>query len=177
VSETDFARLANREKGGFIKRSDFGRFIAENLLRDPKSKVLELSAAELLVGDLGALVETIGHSLGTILAGADGDAAAARRTAEEKLTKLLGEDNLVGSSGEFGLLFAFLINKPGVSEIDGEPALSLEDVRGMFLGMTLPTGWQTWKKRRVDWTVHTAGLLFSAAKEYHVQKRNASKSA
>jgi hypothetical protein len=47
----------------------------------------------------------------------------------------------------------------------------------MFLGMTLPTGWQTWKKRRVDWTVHTAGLLFSAAKEYHVQKRNASKSA
>jgi hypothetical protein len=78
---------------------------------------------------------------------------------------------------KFGLLFAFLINKPGVSEIDGEPALSLEDVRGMFLGMTLPTGWQTWKKRRVDWTVHTAGLLFSAAKEYHVQKRNASKSA
>ena len=177
VSETDFARLATRAKGGFIKRSDFGRFIAENLLRDPKSKVLELSAAELLVGDLGALVETIARSLGTILAGADGDAAAARRTAEEKLTKLLGEDNLVGSSGEFGLLFAFLINKPGVSEIDGEPALSLEDVRGMFLGMTLPTGWQTWKKRRVDWTVHTAGLLFSAAKEYHVQKRNASKSA
>jgi hypothetical protein len=93
---------------------------------------------------------------------------------KEKLTKLLGEDNLVGSSGEFGLLFAFLTNKPGVSEIDGEPALSLEDVRGMFLDMTLPTGWQSWKKRRVDWTVHTTGLLLSAAKEYHAQKRNAS---
>src|SRR5215471_19361993 len=95
VSETDFARLANRAKGGFITRSDFGQFIAENLLRDPKSKVLELSAAELLVVDLGVLVETIGRSLGTILAGANGDAAAARRTAEENLTKLLGEDNLV----------------------------------------------------------------------------------
>jgi len=70
-------------------------------------------------------------------------AAAARRTAEEKLTKLLGEDNLVGSSGEFGLFYAFLINKPGMSEIDREPALSLEDVRGMFLDMTLPTGWQS----------------------------------
>ena len=170
MSETDFARLGNRAKGGFIKRSDFGRFIAENLLTDPKSKVLELSAAELLVGDLGALVETIGHSLGTILAGADGDAAAARRTAEEKLTKLLGEDNLVGSSGEFGLLFAFLINKPGVSEIDGEHALSPEDVRDMFLDMTLPTGWQSWKKRRVDWTVHTTGLLLSAANEDQAQK-------
>src|SRR5262245_16741532 len=44
VSETDFARLANRAKGGFIKRSDFARFIAENLFRDPKSKVLELNA-------------------------------------------------------------------------------------------------------------------------------------
>jgi hypothetical protein len=31
-----------------------------------------------------------------------------------------------------------------------------------------------WKKRRVDWTVHTTGLLLSAAKEYHAQKRNAS---
>jgi hypothetical protein len=44
---------------------------------------------------------------------------------KKNFTKLLGEDNLVGSSGEFGLLFAFLINKPGGSDIDGEPALSL----------------------------------------------------
>jgi hypothetical protein len=44
----------------------------------------------------------------------------------------------------------------------------------MFLDMTLPTGWQSWKKRRVDWTVHTTGLLLSAAKEYHAKKSNAS---
>jgi hypothetical protein len=174
VSEADFARLANRAKGGFIKRSDFGGFIAENLLRDPKSKVFELSAAELLLGDVEALVGTIGGSLGTILAGSGDDAAAARRTAQEKLTKTLGENNLLGSSGEFGLLFAFLINKPGLSQIDGEPALPLEDVRGMFLDMTLPTGWQSWKKRIVDWVAHTTALASSAAKEFHAQKRNAS---
>src|SRR5262249_14814177 len=132
VSEADFARLARRAKDGFIKRSDVGRFIAENLLKDPKSKVLGLNAAELLVGGLGALVETIARTLGAKLVGSDEDVAAAQRTSEEKLTKLLGEDNLVGSSGEFGLLFAFLINKPGVNEIDGEPAVSLEHVRGMF---------------------------------------------
>ena len=40
----------------------------------------------------------------------------------------------------------------------------LEDVRAMFLDMTLPLGWETWKKRRVDWTVHTTGLLLSAAR-------------
>ena len=113
LSEADFARLAIRAKGGFIKRSDLGRFIAENLLRDPKSKVLALTAAQLLVRDVGALAQTVAVPLGTILGGSADDAPAAGRTAEEKLTKLLGVDNLVGSSGEFGLLFAFLINKPG----------------------------------------------------------------
>ena len=97
-SEADFARLAIRAKGGFIKRSDLGRFIAENLLRDPKSKVLALTAAQLLVRDVGALAQTVAVTLGTILGGSADDAPAAGRTAEEKLTKLLGEDNLVGSS-------------------------------------------------------------------------------
>jgi hypothetical protein len=58
-SEADFARLAIRAKGGFIKRSDLGRFIAENLLRDPKSKVLALTAAQLLVRNVGALAQTV----------------------------------------------------------------------------------------------------------------------
>jgi hypothetical protein len=43
------------------------------------------------------------------------------------------------------LLFALLINKPGLNELDGEPALSFEDLRRMFLDMTLPAGWDTWK--------------------------------
>ena len=72
-----------------------------------------MTAAQLLVRDVGALAQTVAVPLGTILGGSADDAPAAGRTAEEKLTKLLGVDNLVGSSGEFGLLFAFLINKPG----------------------------------------------------------------
>ena len=174
VSEADFDRLARRAKHDFIKRSDVGRFIAENLLKDPKSKVFGLDVAELLARDLGVLVETIGRTIGARLLDSTDDAAAAQRLAEEKLTKLLGEDNLVGSCGEYGLLFALLINKPGSNELDGEPALSLEDLRRMFLDMMLPAGWDTWKKRRVDWTLHTTGLLVIAAKEYHAKVRNAS---
>jgi hypothetical protein len=94
VSEVDFARLARRAKDGFIKRSDVGRFIAENLLKDPKSKVFALNVAELLARDLGALVEAIGPALRTKLIGSDEDAIAAHRIFEEKRTKLLGEDNL-----------------------------------------------------------------------------------
>lgn len=104
--------------------------------------------------------------------GSDEDAAAASRLAEEKLTKLLARTILLVPA--VGLLFALLINKPGLNELDGEPALSLEDLRRMFLDMTLPAGWDTWKKRRVDWTLHTTGLLVTAAKEYHTKARSAS---
>jgi hypothetical protein len=88
------------------------------------------------------------------------------RITEERLTKLLGEDNLVGSAGEFGLLFAFLAHSCRTKEMDGEPAVSLDDVRSMFVDKRLPDGWEAWKKSRVDWVVHTTGLLIVAHREY-----------
>jgi hypothetical protein len=39
LSEADFARLTSRARQGWIKRSEVGGFIAENLRRDPKAKV------------------------------------------------------------------------------------------------------------------------------------------
>ena len=98
--------------------------------------------------------------------GSDDDTSTSHRDVEEKLTKLLGEDNLVGSVGEFGLLFAFLANKPGAKQIDGEPALAVQDLEAMFLRKRLPEGWETWKKLRKDWVTNTTGLLISAGKEY-----------
>ena len=166
LSWADFTRLASRAKDGLIKRSDIGRFIAENLFKDAKSKVFGNNVATLLAGDLLAFVETIGPAWMRRLFGSDEDASTAHREIEEKLTKLLGEDNLVGSAGEFGLLFALLANKPGAKEIDGEPAVSLRDLEAMFLEKCLPDGWETWKKSRMDWVKNTTGLLVSAAKEY-----------
>src|SRR5262245_28481603 len=86
VSEADFLRLASRAKDGFIKRSDVGRFIAENLLKDPKSKVnaFEPNIATLLARDIGALMETFGHALGTKIIGSDEEAAAAHRIRSEE---------------------------------------------------------------------------------------------
>jgi hypothetical protein len=160
----DFGRLAAPANGGLIKRSDVGRFIAENLKRDPASKVSGTSVAKLLIEDLGAVLGAAGAALiGLVqLKGA----TAELRTLEVKLTKLTGEDNLVGSAGEFGLLFAFLAHSPRSREVDGEPALSFEDVRTMFVDKRLPEGWETWRKTRVDWMVHTASLVASAAREF-----------
>ena len=163
LSEADFARLTSRAKDGWIKRSDVGRFIAENLLKDPKSKVFEKNTAAPLASDLVEFVETTGSAE---------DASTTHRDIEEKLTKLLGEpDNLVESAGEFGLLFAFLANKPGAKEVGGEPAVAVQDLKAMFVDKQLPDGWETWKKSRIDLVRNTAGLLISAGKEYRTLKR------
>jgi hypothetical protein len=171
LSQADFARLTSRAKDGWIKRSDVGRFIAENLRKDPKSKVFGKKTAALLASDLSEFVETTGSALLSKLFGSDEDVNTTHRDIDEKLTKLIGEDNLVGSAGEFGLLFAFLVNKPGAKEVEGEPALAVPDLKAMFVDKHLPDGWDTWKKSRIDWVRNTTGLLISAGKEYLTLKR------
>ncbi len=170
LSEADFAKLTSRAKDGWIKRSDVGRFIAENLLSDPKSKVFSKNTAALLASDLVKLVETTGLRLKSKLFGTDEDESTTHRDMEEKLTKLLGDDNLVGSAGEFGLLFALLANKPGAKEVEGEPTVAVQDLKDMFVHKQLPDGWETWKKSRKDWVTNTTSLLISANKEYQTLK-------
>ncbi len=172
LSQEDFDRLAKLATDNFLKRSDVGKFIAQNLKRDPNSKVASANVAELMARDLAGVVGAISTALASKLLGSGSDANDNHRLLEQKLTKLMGENNLVGSAGEFGLLFAFLTHDPNTKEIDGEPALSLDRVRGMFVQKQLPDGWQTWKKSRVDWVVHTTALLLAAGKEYHQLSAN-----
>ena len=170
-SQAEFERLTRRARNGFIKRSDVGQFIAENLIRDPQSKVFGSSVAELLAHDLGSFVLTVGPALMDRLVGSQSEAASTNRILEEKLTKLLGADNLVGSAGEFGLLLAFLAHKPDAREIDGEPAISVSDVHVMFVDKRFPEGWENWKKTRADWVTNTTSLLISAGKQYLALKK------
>jgi hypothetical protein len=160
-NEENFKGLITRANGGLIKRSDVGRFIAENVFRDPNSKVLEGETAKEFFRDFVEFLKSIGLAALGIL-----DDEAHHRDVQQKFTKLTGEDNLAGSAGEFGLLFAFLANKPGAQEVDGEPAVAVEDLKLMFVDKRLPTGWETWKKSRIDWVKNTKGLYDSAKEEY-----------
>ena len=163
-SEADFDRLTSRAtKDGYVKRSEVAKFIAENMIKDPNSKVFGANVAKLLGGDIKNFVKAGGEALLSKIKGGD---AGQERKAYEALTKTLGEDNLVGSSGEFGLLFAFLANKPGAKTIDGEPAISVADLTSMFKDKKFPPGWETWPKTAHDWTVNTTALTLEAAKEY-----------
>lgn len=169
-SADDFARLAALGRDGWIRRSDVGRFIADNLLRDPAARVFGAEVAKLLASDLLALAESTGTAWMRRIFGSDDDRQGAHRDMEEKLTRLLGQDNLVGSAGEFGLLFAFFANRPDAREVDGEPALAVADLQAMFLHKRLPDGWDTWKKARIDWVTNTTALLVAAAREYLARK-------
>jgi len=168
LSKADFERLTGRAKDGWIKRSDVGRFIAENLFRDDKSKVLDKNTALLLASDFGELVKTGFLAFFGRLFGRK-DSAPSHRDVQQKFAKFTGEDNLVGSAGEFGLLFAFLANRPGAKQIqerEGEPAVSVQDLEEMFVDKHLPDGWETWKKTRHDWIESTNALIKSARQEY-----------
>ena len=170
-SEADFARLAAHVRDGLLTQSAVGEFIAENLQRDPNATVNQGRIAKLFVSDIAEVLSSAGGALFKKAFGSKPDSGEADGDLEEKLTKLLGEDNLVGSAGEFGLLFAFLANSPGTREVDGDPAVSFDDVRLMFVDKRLPDGWQDWKKTRRDWLANTTGLIASALHAF--AKRNA----
>lgn len=164
LSLPDFERLASRATNGFIRHSDVGIFIADNLHRDPKSKVFGAAVAGLLARDLEHFVKAAGLDLLERLRGAAEDGL--HRDLEQKLTILTGEDNLIGSCGEFGLLFAFLANSPHTQKLDGETALSLKEVESMFVHKRFPEGWDHWKKTRSDWVTHSIALMISAGRAY-----------
>lgn len=167
LSMDDFKRLISRAVDGRLKRSDVGRFIAENLVRDPNSKVFgSNNVVRLLARDLGDLVHSAGPLLMARLTGTPVQRDVAHDETLEALTKLLGEDNLIGSAGEFGLLFALLANKPGARTVSGEPTIEVADLKAMFVDKRFPPGWETWKKTSHDWVTNTTGLLVSAGKEY-----------
>jgi len=165
LSLVDFERLTRRARAGVVTRSDVARFIAENLHRDPNSKVFGTATAALLLGDLNSFVGSIGPTLVTRLSASGARGADAHRDLEAKLTKLLGEDNLVGAAGEFGLLFAFLANKSDAKQVDGEPTIAVSDLQGMFVDKRFPEGWRTWRKSRADWVKSTTALLLGAGAE------------
>ncbi|MBI3548042.1 MAG: hypothetical protein HY078_03210 [Elusimicrobia bacterium] len=167
-SQSDFDRLLRRAKNGYVTRSQVGRFIAENIARDPNSKAFSGPAARDLAADLHNFVGAVGPRLAEKIRSR---ARGASESEEERklfiaLTKATGEDNLIGSAGEFGLLFAFLVNKPGARRIGLEPALATADLTAMFKDKKFPAGWERWPKTKHDWVVNTTGLLLSAGREY-----------
>ena len=168
LSMPDFNRLIKRAQNGLIKRSDFGHFIAENLKNDPNSRTIGQNTVELVIDVIDGALDTfasVGLGVMEYLFG-DDERDDTHRLIEKNITGLAAKNNLVGSAGEFGLLFAFLANSPRSKTIDGELALSVEDLTEMFVNKRLPVGWEAWEKSWKDWIKHTTGLIISTELAY-----------
>lgn len=147
-------RLAGRvDRHGRLSIDVVGDFIAENLKADPHAQVLP---AARLLRDAVRLLRGLKHVL-------LGDEGEEEREAWAAFTKLLGEDHLVASAGEWGLLFAFLKNSPRSEGLD----IAFADAAAMFADKRLPDGWETWKKRASDWVIATLRLTKDATLAYH----------
>jgi hypothetical protein len=165
-SDADFDRLMKYAQNGVIKRSDIGKFIAGNVAADSNAKAPSVKTAVLLAKDLGGLASQVAQTIANKATG-KGDPVEDRKVFT-KLTKVLGEENLVGSAGEFGLMAAFLANSPKTKQVGGEPAYSVDDLTKMFKDKQFPEGWETWKKTTADWAVNTTAIAASAEKTYAV---------
>ncbi|HEY5808738.1 MAG TPA: hypothetical protein VIT67_12250 [Povalibacter sp.] len=171
-SDVDFERLAQFAVDGAIRRSDLGKFIAANIKRDPAAHAPGLKTAMFLSKDLlllaGQAVAVLADKV------TDSNDPVDRRKLFTRLTQLLGEDHLLGSSGEFGLLAAFLTNSPRTRQVDAtlgtEPAYAMADISLMFKDRRLPDGWQSWTKKARDWVVHTGAIAVAAEKELLLNK-------
>jgi hypothetical protein len=152
--QAQFDRLAEHaDLAGRLSIDSIGDFIAENLKQDPNAQVLPIQK---VASDIIQLL----REFKDLLLAAD---ESEKTETIEALTKLLGEDHLMASAGEWGLLFAFLKNGP--NSHDGDIALT--DVTAMFVDKRLPDGWETWEKSALSWINATLLLAKDAALAYH----------
>ncbi|MGE5305901.1 MAG: hypothetical protein ACM3TN_21515 [Alphaproteobacteria bacterium] len=64
---------------------------------------------------------------------------------------------MIGSAGEFGLLFAFFANRDGGNG-DKQTSLNISDLEATMAQLQLPDSWKFWRKEAVDWVHATARI-------------------
>lgn len=154
LDQVQFQRLVQHaDASGRLSIDAMGDFIAENLRADPGARVFPVVT---VLKDGIRLLREYGDVL---FGGGENE----KTEAFAALTRLLGADNLMGSAGEWGLLFAFLRNSPNSDNGD----IALSDVELMFVQKQLPADWETWKKTSGDWIRATLRLTKDASLAYH----------
>jgi hypothetical protein len=154
ATDSDFSRLLVHASSGCIKRSAFGKFIAQNIPGDRAQHA----------GDLVTLAGQVVHTLHK-RANGYGDPNDERRVIA-KLTKLLSDDPLLARASELGLLAAFVAHSPRTQHVRSvhgtEPAYATVDLAAILREQRVPEGYETWRKAALDWAL-SAGAIAVAA--------------
>jgi hypothetical protein len=157
-----------------VRRSQLGKFVAQNVACDPKAVTGGLKQILLMGKDLAALAADTAEA---VEAQVDGTLQASDDTKiRADLERLLANDNdILKASGEYGLLTMLLAPSPNARTINGEPALSVEDIENIFVGKrdangnydpltrTFPPNWESTPKTLGAVFKHTIMILHTAA--------------
>jgi hypothetical protein len=162
-----------------VRRSELGRFISRNVTCDRNSVVNPWTVATLLGKDISEFTDHGFDAVRSVLDDGSADSSQITQLIDD-LVRIAVQNSLVASVGEFGLLTMFLAPSPNtVTMDDGEPALAVDDITGMFAGKkdpqtgkydpltrTFPPGWGTTPRTNVDFLRHSVFVLRSAALSY-----------
>jgi hypothetical protein len=162
---------------GKLDVKGMGRAIAERMAEykdlDPSVMVsgaavfeaIGLDGVRVVSGAASALVEALENKLRDLF----GDGTPAKkehRALVERLTTLTGQNTLVGSCGEWALLFAGWANAPGVRQRDGSIQLDFASIEPQFLKGKTPAEFDAAEKSAIDWAKTTAQITLHAFLEY-----------
>lgn len=159
-----------------VRRSELGRFVARNVACDPNAVTAStkpFALATMLGKDIIDFNRRAFEVVTLKLEERDNSAAVTKLL--EDMVQIAVSNNLVGSVGELGLLMTFLGPSPdSVVMSDGEPALAVRDITGIYAGekrdgnydpltRRFPRNWETSPKTIVDLLKHSVHVLKSAA--------------
>lgn len=163
-SQNDWARLIAKAQGGLLTTQAIGEFIGENCHNDPNSKTAsDLSLIGLLASDVGKLLGQVGILAKTVFTAPEKATPDQWRAVTSGITKLAGDDNLIGSAGEFGLLLAFLEHSPNTKN---GSSFSVKEIESMFHSKAFPAGWDAWQKSALSWVTYSTELAFYARHKF-----------
>lgn len=182
LTEQNLGRLINeKSKGGHaelvngklvVRRSELGNFVARNVACDPHAVSISrgpFGFVSLLGGDI---VEFTERAATLTLSKLSGSMSEPEKTQLlEGMLQIATRNNLVGSAAEFGLLTSALEGSTNaVTLSNGERALSVDDIEGIFAGKKvdgkydpltrrLPPNWETTPKTTVRFLINTVEIL------------------
>jgi hypothetical protein len=122
----------------YISLDQIGAFIAKNVKADPKSRGVNLAGATSLAAQITKLTARAALGDPNLL--------------QDVLHLFVTSDDLVNSSGEFGLLFTRFSD---ATDASGNPLVSTDVVDALFVDGRFPDGWDRKPARALDWVVNT----------------------
>lgn len=188
LNEKNLGRLIGEKSAGghaerlgdklVVRRSELGQFVARNVACDPNAVSIARTPfgfVSLLGGDIADFTRSAGRLAIAKLSGNPSEAEKTKLL--EDMLAIAVRNNLVGASGELGLLMTALEGSPNAVTLpDGERALAASDIEAMFAGKkvdgrydpltrTLPPNWDTTPKTLTQFLLNTLEILRIAGLE------------